>query len=514
MITRQFIRRAILVVAPLALSPLTQAFAFIDGISGTNFKFAAREGRISVPDGTNQLFWGFADITAGPTEMVQYPGPTLILTQGQTVTITLTNELKEPVSMMFPGMTMVTPTTPVFTGGSPKKLSSLVPEAAPGGTQTYTFTATKAGTFYYQSGSNQAIQLRMGLFGAIIVRPTTYKTLPIHNKVPFGHYSSNNGVREPQVRLNYNDTNGIGGVAYNPSTSSDMSTVYDREFLFLASEMDPKFQQWMEFGRAQGQQFDMSTWKANLWFINGRNAPDTMGMPFIKGTKDSSMSVGNSILPSQPYNCMPLFHPGERVLIRIINMGQEYHPLHTHGNHLRVVAEDGNLLSSNPVTSGADLAWQAFTVTMAPGKTMDAIFTWTGEKLGWDIYADTVTYRPYEYMPDHGKTYQPYTAPALVGSTPKLPSQGLPVFLPTVEETLAGQNWSGSPYLGTAAPLPPGEGGFNPLNGFFFMWHSHSERELTNNNIFPGGFLTMAGVVPWPATGDNLTPEDDYILMP
>jgi manganese oxidase len=258
----------------------------------------------------------------------------------------------------------------------------------------------------------------------------------------------------------------------------------------------------------------MSTWKANYWFINGRNAPDTMGMPFIKGSKPPSMSVGNSILPTQPYNCMPLFHPGERVLIRIINMGQEYHPLHTHGNHVRVVAEDGNLLSSNPATSGADLSWQAFTVTMAPGKTMDTIFTWTGEKLGWDIYADTVSYRPYEYLPDHGKTYQPYTAPVLTGSTPKLPSQGLPVFLPSVEETLAGQNWSGSPYLGTAAPLPPGEGGFNPLNGFFFMWHSHSERELTNNNIFPGGFLTMAGVVPWPATGDNLTPEDDYILMP
>jgi len=33
------------------------------------------------------------------------------------------------------------------------------------------------------------------------------------------------------------------------------------------------------------------------------------------------------------------------------------------------------------------------------------------------------------------------------------------------------------------------------------MWHSHSERELTNNDIFPGGFLTMMGILPWPAAG-------------
>jgi len=25
----------------------------------------------------------------------------------------------------------------------------------------------------------------------------------------------------------------------------------------------------------------------------------------------------------------------------------------------------------------------------------------------------------------------------------------------------------------------------------FFMWHSHTERELVNNDIFPGGMMTM-----------------------
>ena len=33
----------------------------------------------------------------------------------------------------------------------------------------------------------------------------------------------------------------------------------------------------------------------------------------------------------------------------------------------------------------------------------------------------------------------------------------------------------------------------NPANerGFAFMWHSHNEREITTNNVFPGGMLMM-----------------------
>jgi len=52
--------------------------------------------------------------------------------------------------------------------------------------------------------------------------------------------------------------------------------------------------------------------------------------------------------------------------------------------------------------------------------------------------------------------------------------------------------YSGSPYLGNlGGSLPPGEGGLNPNAGFSYMWHSHNERELVNNDVFPGGMMTM-----------------------
>ena len=81
---------------------------------------------------------------------------------------------------------------------------------------------------------------------------------------------------------------------------------------------------------------------------------------------------------------------------------------------------------------------------------------------------DPVTH---EYCPDHGKDF--------------------PVVLPEKLDLAFGGWWSGSPYLGSLGALPPGEGGLNPNGGFSFMWHSHTEKELTNYDIFPGGMLTM-----------------------
>ena len=54
-----------------------------------------------------------------------------------------------------------------------------------------------------------------------------------------------------------------------------------------------------------------------------------------------------------------------------------------------------------------------------------------------------------------------------------------------------GGFYSGSPYLGALGSLPPGEGGLNPNAGFSYMWHSHTEREMVNNDVFPGGMMTM-----------------------
>jgi manganese oxidase len=63
---------------------------------------------------------------------------------------------------------------------------------------------------------------------------------------------------------------------------------------------------------------------------------------------------------------------------------QDQHPLHLHGNHYSEIARYGRLLT---MADGTTLApRKRFTTLSVPGQTVDAIFEWTGEKLGWDIY--------------------------------------------------------------------------------------------------------------------------------
>ena len=70
------------------------------------------------------------------------------------------------------------------------------------------------------------------------------------------------------------------------------------------------------------------------FMVNGRSMPDLMDPNYAKE------------YPHQPYNGDPHMHPGELTLLRIIGQGRWQHPFHEHGNHVRVLARDGNLILS------------------------------------------------------------------------------------------------------------------------------------------------------------------------
>ena len=404
------------------------AHASIDGdvVTGS-VDLTAGEGYILVADGASIYSWGYSK----GTEAMQLPGPTLIVTAGETFNVTLSNNLPAAagnVSIVFPGLTVE-----VLSGGVQGELAQ---EATSGSTVTYrvTTTETEPGTYQYHSGTQPDLQVEMGLYGALIVRPSA----------------------TPVVGCESN-----AGAAYDHG-----GACFDREYLFLLSQMDIDIHQAAEL-QAGGEGpivLPAGAYHSEYWLMNGRAAPDTLA------------PRGRALLPHQPYNILPQMYPGEKLLIRLVGAGREQHPFHTHGNHVRILARDGRLIVND---SGSLAGPTLFTIPSLPGGTVDAIFEWTGKDLGWDIYghADTDPLEPNEWAPDHGKP--------------------IPVDLPSLSSLAFGGFYSGSPFLGAMGALPPGEGGLNPAAGFTYMWHSHAERELVNNDVFPGGMLTMLVIQPF-----------------
>jgi Multicopper oxidase len=437
---------------------------------------------------------------------MQVPGPTLIVTQGQTVTVNLVNNLPAAAgntSILFPGFNVTA------TGGA---VGLLTQEAVPttGSTcvaascVTYTFTASSPGTHSYYSGTQGDLQVEMGLYGAIIVLPNAVPPactsgLPLTN--PGGNRAAQTAAGESDFRLK--------AAAYNHA-----GACYDREYLFQFSEMDPRIHRQAEeqvtakvgcTAGAPGCSLEVATepYVPAYFMVNGRSMPDLMDPNYAPE------------YAHQPYNGNPHMHPGELVLLRIIGQGRWQHPFHEHGNHVRVLARDGNLILS--ATDPNSLAGPLlFTTTTTPGQAIDGIYYWTGKGLNWDPYGhnpassegnaklpctpDANGYNTgaptainyFEWCQDHNKPLQASPVGDVAG--------GGPATLPDPNILTNGAWYGGSPYLGVDATsravgstgtTPPSGTIANSESGFAFMWHSHNEREITTNNIFPGGMMMM-----------------------
>ena len=568
----------LLLAAVAALLLASTAYAATPGITGPVFNLTAQAAYLNMPDGQAVYSWGygcngtatFAATLGGvsfpnascPT--MQVPGPTLIVHEGDRVTVNLLNGLPTAAgntSILFPGFQVASPSF----GGGVGVAGLLAREAAPAGTVQYIFTASAPGTHAYYSGTQGDLQIEMGLYGAVIVLPAHVPancTTGVHasNLTAQAHWG------ESDFRLSQ--------AAYDHPGSC-----YDREYLFQWAEMDPRIHKQalaevadpvrvaacaVTTATKPGCNLDVQTepYHPAYFLINGRSMPDLMDPNYA------------AEYPHQPYNGNPHMHPGELTLIRTIGQGRWQHPFHEHANHVRILARDGNLVLSSSTTpisyttpggtpvSGPPLAGLLmFNTDTTPGQAFDGIFYFTGRGLNWDPYghhapltgttAGTPASDPigdgsatlpctpdvngyntgaptainyFEWCQDHDKPVQvnPFGDVAAGG----------PVTLPDPNVFTNGPWYGGTAYLGPDASLratmetcvgnpygaTPGNpttlsGGpgtpavntascttslpsntqANPANerGWAFMWHSHNEREITTNNVFPGGMLMM-----------------------
>ncbi|GIG21336.1 hypothetical protein Cch01nite_20600 [Cellulomonas chitinilytica] len=324
--------------------------------STRTFHLAARTGYIDTPDGNSVFMWSYANGDAPDAGKFQSPGPVLCANQGETVVVALTNSLPEPSGVVFPGQDAAV----TATGGTPGLLTSEA--AVGGGTVTYTFTASSPGTYLYESGSDVAKQVEMGLVGALVVRPT--------------------------LGADY---------AYGTGTQFDPS----REYLLLLDEIDPDLHHAVE----TATRYDVNAQRDRYFSINGREFPDTV------------QDNGTGQLPNQPYGALVRIQPTtpsnpRPALVRMLNAGLLNHPFHPHGNHTTQIAQDGR-----PVPTS-----EHFAETIGAGQTADFLLRWDDVDQ-WNATTHPLPVGPPNYRNvffKDGNTY--YSGSPYLGSKGTLPT--------------------------------------------------------------------------------------------
>ncbi len=205
--------------------PATAPVAVPGVVDTETFNLCASAGSVTMPDSSVITIWGFSQDTGSGCPAAQLPGPVLQVDEGDTVVVNLTNNLAENVSIVFPGQNLV---------------PDMVGAAGSGGTTSYTFTASSPGTYLYESGTNTSVQVAMGLYGALVVRPLC-PTPPCQ--------------------------------AYAGANST-----YDEEAILVLSEIDPAL-------NAAPGTFNMLDYAPSYWLINGQAYPGTSSIPVQAGDR-------------------------------------------------------------------------------------------------------------------------------------------------------------------------------------------------------------------------------------
>jgi FtsP/CotA-like multicopper oxidase with cupredoxin domain len=256
---------------------LNQISAQLNSQKVKEFHLIAKEAAWELFPGTSTRVWTYNG---------QIPGPSIRVQEGDLVRVVLHNQLKVPTSLHFHGMIL-----PAGLDGMPRPGSGLVP---PGKSSAYQFQAAQAGTFWYHPQIVHADQQTRGMYGGIIVEPTSVpKNYEKDYLVILGQFL----VAPPKATAEppQSGTRNVRG-APAVGTKSAAHTVKDTfETVPLASS-------------------EMPPGAVTYFTINGKCAP--------------------AIPPME-------VHRGERVRLRVINASQQVCPIHFSGHKFEVMSTNG-----------------------------------------------------------------------------------------------------------------------------------------------------------------------------
>lgn len=277
-------------------------------LTENEISIVAKEASHQLNSDTNVTAWTFNG---------SVPGSQIRVTEGEKVKINLKNELPDPVSIHWHGIPV-----PNSMDGIPGVTQDAV---QPGKSFTYEFSASVPGTYMYHTHQDGVNQMDKGLYGSFIIEPKE-KTYDKDYTLMLDEWMSN------PVEVN-SDMEGMDhGSMSSEESDQDMSGM-DHSSMNSEEETNKETSSEAMAGH------DMSMY--DIFTINGKS--------------------GNKIEPLK-------VKEGERVRIRLINVGYMSHQIHLHGHEFTVAATDGQEINE-PQTLKDEL------ISIAPGERYDLEFT-------------------------------------------------------------------------------------------------------------------------------------------
>ena len=338
------------VVAGSVVGALGRGLIVPASAATTSLSLAASDGYMTVPGRETDPVYIFGFVPVDPNLSVdqleatykghtKHTAPHLNFLQNDDIRITLTNlglvqrpDLTDSHTIHWHGFDV------------PSPLNDGVPEvsiAVPIGKQvTYFYRPHREGTYMYHCHFEDVEHVQMGMTGIVFVRPLQ------------------DGA----------SINGFTKFAYN---DGDGSTGYHRHFAILLNEV------WKNFhdGDRDIQESIATDYNPQWFTLNGRCYPQTV-LPNDDPSLPANLRIGthnanfDTTDYSQPNSALIQVNPGERVLLRLANLGYQQHAMQLPGIPMHVIGQDASLLRNGTV----DTSYWTNTLYIGPGEARDVLF--------------------------------------------------------------------------------------------------------------------------------------------
>ncbi len=488
-------------VPSAAAAPL-YIYGFVGGREGQEFKYL-KSADPANPYAQQQLITvpapGAPAPTAGPrvgleqnlAGNAQFPAPMMWAKAGDVVEIRLKNlgttnptAPNDPHSIHLHGTDVDAandgvPETSV--GAVPANLTddTGAPWPGAGNVVVYLFSPTVAATYFYHCHQEASVHVDMGMYGAFVV------------------YNPNDPAANPPAGEVGGPGTGRGGNLFGFN--------YDKDYVLLLSDLDVRQHQSEEgvgpYAPPDVGTYNPTDYHPQYWFINGLSFPNTIHADAVVPTDTGgaatlfTWSDWQQAHPNyDPFITGKVGHPGvagQKVLLRMISMGFETHPMHMHGFHAKVIGSDQRAWPwANSPGTPLGKGMEKNTTTIGSGETYELLLDFNTLNRSAGVYPNNVN-PPADLLEFFSGVLSQF-----VGGTQSRydPNTRLPVSNGETDKPAIPDPFNVPDGTYTGGPLVTGILG-NPdpaaPNSQYFPYHNHDDYKATNWGVYPGGMFTI-----------------------